>query len=339
LIKHIAKVLIQNRWRFLVGRGGVLLLLCTFCAQLTADYGGREDVEAFIEELNREDGFDPDTLRAVFGQAVYKQSIIDAISRPAERVLNWASYQDIFLTKARVRQGIDFEQSHRAIFERAEAKWGVDRWIILAILGVETSYGRNKGSFRVIDALSTLAFDYPPRSAFFRKELRQLFLLAREQNKPVTSLKGSYAGAMGYGQFIPSSYRHYAVDFNGDAFIDIWESPNDAIASVANYLAVHKWVKDGPVLKRVPALAEVPETFLNQGLKPATSLEVLKQYGVSLDSLDNATVVNPLRYEGKQGAEFWLGFQNFYAITRYNRSRLYAMAVFQLSEQLRAGQP
>ncbi|HAB45805.1 MAG TPA: lytic murein transglycosylase B, partial [Gammaproteobacteria bacterium] len=198
-------------------------------APLKADYTDRPEVLAFISELTDADGFDRAELLEAFEEASYKQSIIDAISRPAERVMTWAAYQDIFLTKARVEQGKAFEEQYRDSFDRAEAKWGVDRWVILAILGVETSYGRNKGRYRVIDALTTLAFDYPPRSGFFRKELRELFLLAREQQKPVTGLLGSYAGAMGYGQFIPSSYRAYAVDFTDDDFIDIWDEPVDAI--------------------------------------------------------------------------------------------------------------
>ncbi|HAF37702.1 MAG TPA: lytic murein transglycosylase B [Gammaproteobacteria bacterium] len=308
-------------------------------APLKADYTDRPEVLAFISELTDADGFDRAELLEAFEEASYKQSIIDAISRPAERVMTWATYQDIFLTKARVEQGKAFEEQYRDSFDRAEAKWGVDRWVILAILGVETSYGRNKGRYRVIDALTTLAFDYPPRSGFFRKELRELFLLAREQQKPVTGLLGSYAGAMGYGQFIPSSYRAYAVDFTDDAFIDIWDEPVDAIASIANYLAVHGWQKNGPILVPMTSKAALPIDFFNQQLKPSLSAQKLTDAGIALDESMRdfpALKAAPLHYEGKAGAETWLGFQNFYAITRYNRSRLYAMAVFQLSERLKA---
>ena len=314
-------------------------LFVALSAPLKADYADRPEVLAFISELTDTDGFERAELLGAFEEATYKQSIIDAISRPAERVMTWATYQDIFLTKARVEQGIAFEQQHRDSFDRAEAEWGVDRWVMLAILGVETSYGRNKGRYRVIDALSTLAFDYPPRSGFFRKELRELFLLAREQQKPVTGLLGSYAGAMGYGQFIPSSYRAYAVDFNDDAFTDIWNEPVDAIASIANYLAVHGWQKNGPILVPMTSKAALPIEFFNQQLKPALTAQELIDAGVALDEtlLDwPGLKAAPLHYEGKAGAETWLGFQNFYAITRYNRSRLYAMAVFQLSERLKA---
>jgi membrane-bound lytic murein transglycosylase B len=322
--------------------GLMVLLAALFVAQpipLKADYTDRPEVLAFISELTDADGFDRAELLGAFEEATYKQSIIDAISRPAERVMTWSTYQDIFLTKARVEQGKAFEQQYRDSFDRAEATWGVDRWIILAILGVETSYGRIKGRYRVIDALSTLAFDYPPRSGFFRKELRELFLLAREQQKPVAGLVGSYAGAMGYGQFIPSSYRAYAVDFNDDAFIDIWNEPVDAIASIANYLAVHGWQKNGPILVPMTSKAALPIDFFNQQLKPALSAEKLTEAGIALNEslLDwPALKAAPLRYEGKAGVETWLGFQNFYSITRYNRSRLYAMAVFQLSQRLKA---
>ena len=322
--------------------GRLAFFIAVYLAALVpvkADYTDRPEVLAFISELTVGDGFDQAELLQAFEEASYQQSIIDAISRPAERVMTWATYQDIFLTKARVEQGKAFEQQYRDSFDRAEAQWGVDRWIILAILGVETSYGRNKGRYRVIDALSTLAFDYPPRSGFFRKELRELFLLAREQQKPVTGLLGSYAGAMGYGQFIPSSYRAYAVDFNDDAFIDIWNEPVDAIASIANYLAVHGWQRNGPILAPMTSKTALPLEFFNQQLKPSLSAQKLTEVGITVDEpllAGPALKVAPLRYEGKDGAETWLGFQNFYSITRYNRSRLYAMAVFQLSERLKA---
>lgn len=320
----------------------IFITVTTFCSLMmplaSADYSERPEVQQFIAQLTDSDGFNGEALEAVFRQARYKQSIIDAISRPAERVLKWEGYQDIFLTDRRLRQGIAFEVSHRDLFAKAEARWGVDRWIILAILGVETSYGRNKGRYRVIDALSTLAFDYPPRSKFFKKELRELFLLSREQDKPVADLLGSYAGAMGYGQFIPSSYRAYAVDFNDDAFIDIWEEPADAIASIANYLSVHGWQQASPVLKQLASPADIPAALLNRQLKPHVSAATLVEFGLEpalLSDIESEVLLNPLKFEGKTGPEYWLGYPNFYVITRYNHSRLYAMAIYQLSEQLR----
>ena len=320
----------------------IFVTVTTFCSLMmplaSADYSERPEVQQFIAQLTDSDGFNGEALEAVFRQARYKQSIIDAISRPAERVLKWEGYQDIFLTDRRLRQGIAFEVSHRDLFAKAEARWGVDRWIILAILGVETSYGRNKGRYRVIDALSTLAFDYPPRSKFFKKELRELFLLSREQHKPVADLLGSYAGAMGYGQFIPSSYRAYAVDFNDDAFIDIWEEPADAIASIANYLSVHGWQQASPVLKQLASPADIPAALLNRQLKPHVSAATLVEFGLEpalLSDIESEVLLNPLKFEGKTGPEYWLGYPNFYVITRYNHSRLYAMAIYQLSEQLR----
>lgn len=306
----------------------------------SADYSERPEVQQFISELSASDDFDAQALIGVFREARYKQSIIDAISRPAERVLKWDGYQDIFLTDRRLRQGIAFEATHRELFAKAERRWGVDRWTILAILGVETSYGRNKGSYRVIDALSTLAFDYPPRSKFFKKELRELFILAREQDKSVVDLLGSYAGAMGYGQFIPSSYRAYAVDFNGDAFIDIWDEPADAIASIANYLSVHGWKPSKPVLREVASIKDLSPALLNKQLKPHLSVAALIEGGLDpalLSDVESDVLLNPLKFEGKAGPEYWLGYPNFYVITRYNHSRLYAMAIYQLSEQLRKG--
>ena len=220
-------------WRY------VLLALLVLAAPLKADYRDRDEVRVFAAEMARDHGFSEEGIIRVIGQAEYKQSIIDAISRPAERVLTWAEYQDIFLTDRRVRAGHDFMMEHKDALIRAQEIYGVPPVIITAIIGVETMYGQIRGSYRVLDALSTLAFDYPPRSRFFRKELKEFLLLVREQNQDITDLKGSYAGAMGYGQFIPSSYRAYAIDFDDDGVIDIWNNPTDAIGSVANYFARH----------------------------------------------------------------------------------------------------
>jgi membrane-bound lytic murein transglycosylase B len=211
--------------------------------------------------------------------------------------------------------------------------------IVTAIIGVETMYGRHRGNYRVIDALTTLAFDYPPRSKFFRKELREFLLLAREENQPVTELQGSYAGAMGYGQFIPSSYRHYSVDFNGDGTRDIWNNKVDAIGSVANYLAAHGWRTGEPIVAvaRLETAAGNLDSNFNVSLKPSSTLGAMQTLGViTTADLGQSTKVSPMKLVGKLGDEYWLGFHNFYVITRYNHSKLYAMAIFQLSETLRA---
>lgn len=321
----------------------LLLLLLTLAGCTTGSpeaaqqgYAGRADVEVFIAEM-AEEGFEPAQLRAMFADAKFQQSIVDAISRPAERTLNWASYQDIFLTERRVQAGAEFIAEHQAAFDRAEAEYGVPVSVIAAIIGVETLYGRITGKYRVIDSLSTLAFDYPPRSTFFRSELKEFFRLAKEEGQSPLDPMGSYAGAMGYGQFISSSYRNYAVDFDGDGIRDIWNNPTDAIGSVANYLARHGWQAGGDVTMLVSLRGDEPADVFNVSLKPNRSVASLSTEGIIVDpSLDGDLQVSPMRLEGKSGAEYWLGLPNFYVITRYNHSKLYAMAVFQLSERIKA---
>lgn len=317
----------------------MLLLGCATDDSAANSYLARESVQTFIAELEQE-GFDRDMLEQTFADAEYQQGIIDAISRPAERTLTWASYQDIFLTQRRVEQGRDFIALHKDTFDRAEQTYGVPTEIIAAIIGVETFYGRIKGKHRVIDALSTLAFDYPPRSKFFRSELKQYFYLVTEEQKSALEPVGSYAGAMGYGQFISSSYRNYAVDFDGDGIRDIWNNPVDAIGSVANYLARHKWQPGEPIVAKVSSDGLDPELeFLNESLKPSRTLAELDSAGMTSSmSRNQAELVSPMRLVGKKGDEFWIGFNNFYVITRYNHSKLYAMAVFQLSERIQAAQ-
>jgi membrane-bound lytic murein transglycosylase B len=222
-----------------------VVLLVGSLARADTEYASRPEVQTFVGELVTAEGFSRAELLDVFREAKFQQSIVDAISKPAEKVLTWKEYQDIFLTEKRVEEGARFMSEHGATLARAEQAFGVPAAIVAAIIGVETMYGRYRGNYRVIDALSTLAFDYPPRAKFFRGELKQFLLLAREEKQSATEAKGSYAGAMGYGQFIPSSYRAYAIDFDGDGLRDIWQNPTDAIGSVANYLAKHGWVEGG----------------------------------------------------------------------------------------------
>ena len=319
------------------------LLLMLPLATLPADYTNRPEVREFVHELAEESDFDERELLSILGQAEYQQSVIDAISRPAEKQLTWAEYQDIFLTAERTRCGVRFMSEHQAALQEAYRVYGVPPVVVTAIIGVETMYGRFSGSYRVLDALTTLSFDYPPRSDFFRGELKQFIRLVREEEKQITGLKGSYAGAMGLGQFIPSSYRHYAVDFDGDGFRDIWNNPADAIGSVANYLNEHDWQRDADIALSVEAVG-VPQYVFNVPLKPSKSIAELEELGMVAvpRDLDRKEQVTPMRFAGKRGDEFWLGMKNFYAITRYNHSKLYAMAVYQLSEGLtkgRAGDP
>jgi len=226
---------------------------CCLLAALGAaarEYGGHPAMQAFVATMVARHGFERAALERLFDQARYQETIVAAMDRPAERVKPWYEYRAIFLTEKRIRDGVDFWRANQETLARAQRDYGVDPAIVVAIIGVETFYGRNMGSFRVLDALATLAFDYPKRSEFFARELEQYLLLTREQQLDPLDLKGSYAGAMGYGQFIPSSYRAYAVDYNGDRKADIWNDPTDAIGSVANYFNKHGWRKGDGVISR-----------------------------------------------------------------------------------------
>jgi membrane-bound lytic murein transglycosylase B len=301
-----------------------------------ADYSSHPELESFIDKMHREHAFDRDELKSLFTKVERKQPILDAIARPAEKVLTWAEYQDIFIQNRRINGGVEFWRDNEADLQRAYETYGVAPEIVVAIIGVETRYGGNTGSHRVMDALATLGFDYPRRASFFRKELEHFLLLSREQKQDPLTLKGSYAGAMGYGQFMPSSYRAYAVDFNGDDFIDIWASPTDAIGSVANYLARHGWQKDQLVTSRARISGEYDRGVLTKGLKLNHNISDVKQAGLApVDQVPDGSQAMAFVLEGKQGAEFWIGLKNFEVITRYNRSQLYAMAVYQLAEKIK----
>ena len=308
----------------------MIILVGQTQAVVGENYSSRDDVREFIKSLVSEN-FPESELLKVFREAEYKQNIIEAISRPAEKVLAWSDYQDIFLREPRISAGKRFMETYDEPLQRAFEEYGVPPALVTAVIGVETMYGRYLGDYRVLDALVTLAFDYPPRATFFRKELYEFFMLVREEQQEITDLKGSYAGAMGYGQFISSSYRRYAVDFDGDGIRDIWRNPVDAIGSVANYFSEHGW-SNGQVVVRVDA-NDIDESIFNVSLKPSITIADLEKFGISV-SVSRNERVSPMKLLGKQGSEYWLGFNNFYVITRYNHSKLYAMAVFQLSEAL-----
>lgn len=313
----------------------VLAFASLVSTAVLADYRGHPKTERFIAQLVNQHGFDRAYLESVLGQAEYKQSIVDAMTRPAEKTLTWGQYRNIFIKDKRIQAGKKFLEEHRQIFDKVEAKYGVPRELIAAIIGVETFYGANKGSYRVIDALATLGFDYPPRAAFFEKQLENVFLLAREQRLDIAELTGSYAGAMGYGQFIPSSYRAYAVDYDGDKVADIWHNEGDAIASVANYFAEHGWRSSAPVAHPVSLTRAVNNELINDNLKPLHTAAFLRQLGVTVpDSIYGSESASLMEYETDDGLEYWAGWHNFYVITRYNHSRLYALAVYQLSQAL-----
>lgn len=321
----------------------LFFLLCVssffvFAGQFAGDYSKRPDVIAFIQEMHDRNGFDKKSLAAVFAQVEKKPKILDAISKPAESKMEWVAYRRIFLTDARIDGGVAFWRAHKSELEAISQRYQVDPAIIVAIIGVETSYGKNMGSYRVADALTTLAFDYPKRSGFFLQELEHFLLLSREQKQDPLSLKGSYAGAMGYGQFMPSSFRNFAVDFNGDGFADIWNNPGDAAASVANYFQKHGWEMNGHVLVRAKVSKNFDVSLLDSGLKPQQALSDLASRGVSpvaggLSGSRNAVLIKQC---GELGEEFWLGLNNFYVITRYNQSTMYAMATHQLSDVIKS---
>lgn len=317
-----------------------LVILSLSGSPANADYLNHEKANAFIDNMVSKHQFERKELEAVFSQAEKKESILTAIARPAEKRLEWMGYRKIFITKDRIKKGKEFIRENKAALERAEKVYGVPVKVIAAIIGVETRYGRNKGSYRVIDALSTLAFDYPPRSKFFTKELENALLLAKEQGFKPLDLKGSYAGAMGYGQFIPSSYRHYAVDFDDDQVADILNNKVDSVGSVANYFKMHKWKSGQPVAFRIEKsdLGENYQNFVYKKLKPRHTLADLKAQGIKIpEGYDLSLSAKLLPLKGADGVEFWVTLGNFYVITRYNHSHLYAMAVYQLSEALGAG--
>jgi len=299
----------------------------------------RDDVRAFVAAAEREHGLDPETVRAVLGLARIQPPIIDAISRPAERVRPWHEYRGIFMTEERIAAGTEFWKAHRERLDRIAAETGVPPEMIVGIIGVETFYGRILGRYRVLDALATLAFEYPPRSAFFSRELAQFLLLVGEQGLEIETPVGSYAGAMGLPQFIPSSYRAYAVDGDGDGRIDLWNSSDDILASVAGYFSDHGWRRGEPVV--VPALAgeRDPADLAAQALKPGTTVGALQAAGVTLYGpapSDPSAAAGLFVLEHEEGPRYWAGFHNFYVITRYNRSLMYALAVHQLGEAIRA---
>jgi len=307
-----------------------LMLAAAGSAGEYSDHAGVRSVIAGAEEA----GVDPAWSQALIDAAERQQSILDAISRPAEKTKPWYEYRKIFVTEQRIREGIAFWNDHAEILNVVSERSGVPAEVIVAIIGVETYYGRITGSYRVIDALATLAFDYPRRSSFFTRELEEFLILAWESGKDPLTLKGSYAGAMGYGQFMPSSYRAYARRFEGKGAPDIWEDPADAITSVGHYLSAHGWRRGEQVVVDAVSDDTDPAIF-DGGLKPGPTVAQLALEGlVPTEPLAPGRAVTPLRLEEEGGARYWLGLQNFYSITRYNHSAMYAMAVWELSQAI-----
>lgn len=288
----------------------------------------------FADELSSKHGFDREALLTVLRGAQIRDDIIAAMDRPAE-AKPWHEYRLIFMTEERIRDGAAFLRKHDKLLRKAEKVYGVPRQIIAAIIGVETRYGQRTGNFRVLDALFTLAFVYPKRNEFFRKELEEFLVLAREEKRDPTTLLGSYAGAMGHPQFMPSSFRRYAVDFDSDTKRDIWENVADVIGSVANYFKVHGWEMGKPVVTPARIVGPAHESVLAAGIKPYLQVRDLPKNDIRLPRKQNGDLLTALfDLDQPKGKEYWVAFNNFYVITRYNRSNLYAMAVYQLSQEI-----
>jgi len=301
----------------------------------SADVSQRTDVNEFIDQMVKKHDFDRDDLVKVFKKVKTNPKIIEYITRPAE-AKPWYQYRPIFLKEDRIRGGVKFWRQNAKHLQRAYEEYGVAPEIIVAIIGVETKYGKYKGKFPVMNALTTLGFDYPKRAKFFKKELEEFLLLAREEKANPMSIKGSYAGAMGKPQFISSSYRRYAVDFDGDGKRDILNSTVDAIGSVANYFAQHKWFKDEPVATPAKVKGKAYKKIVKKGIKPKTPLKEVLKNGVSINQKQSSSLKTALiELELKKGHEYWVAFNNFYVITRYNHSELYAMAAYQLSQEIK----
>ena len=311
----------------------------TATAAATKQYAGRKDVRQFIVQMAEKHGFVENELQSLFGQARFQPAIIAAITPPAApRARSWQAYRALFLTPERIRAGIAFREQQRDALTRAVDLYRVPEEIIVAIIGIETVYGRNTGSYRVIDALSTLAFDYPPRAEFFRAELEQFLLYARDAGIDTLALKGSYAGAIGIPQFMPGSYRRYAVDHDGDGKRDLSGSVSDAIGSVANFLKAHGWQAGQPVAFPAQVQGGNYQELVDAGVKPAYDFGERADFGVNAAGDARADASFALIELATPGAasEYLVAFNNFYVLTRYNRSSMYAAAVLELAQAVRS---
>lgn len=324
----------RRRWLCRVLPSVALLLSMQWAAPAFAEHPGQAQL---VAEVAQATGKSPAELNTLLDGATYQQGIIDAISRPAE-AKPWKDYRPIFLTRARIDGGVEFYLRHRALLEQIGHQYGVSPQYIVAIIGVETLYGRVTGSYKVLDALVTLGLYYPPRAKFFRSELKALLELpVNHLAGPLDTLTGSYAGAQGWPQFMPDSIRDFAVDADDDGRIDLKASLPDIFASIANYFARHGWVSDGPVAARAQREASARAVNVDDML-PHWSLEQFEAWGYApLQALDPATMSSLQTLQGEHGEECWFTFQNFYVITRYNRSPLYALAVSQLADAIMDG--
>ena len=295
-------------------------------------------IETFVQEMKERHALDTSELVTALSTTYPNSVVLKYIAPPTDpRVKSWERYRARFMTQQRIQNGLLFWQRHAKSLAAAEAEYGIPAAIMVAIIGVETEYGKNTGNFETFEALATLAFSYPPRADFFRSELEQLILLARENQMPIRSLQGSYAGAIGLPQFMPGSQRRFAVDFDRDGKVDLMRSPVDAIGSVGHFLKAHGWIPGQPIMSKAPSDLLERDPLVSKGIKPAIDEAMLAQ-------TEFATNQRPQRYPvtlvdlvtPDQATEYWWGYQNFYVITRYNRSSFYAMSVAQLAESIEA---
>ena len=312
-----------------------ILVIAFFATQsIYSDYSENDETVKFIDYMAQKHGYEKSYLEAVFQRAKYQERVVRIMNRQPEGTMTWERYRVIMVNESRISAGKEFIKSHRQDLQRAEKIYGVPGEIIASIIGIETRYGRIKGNIRVIDSLSTLAFDYPRRSKFFKVQLEEFLLLSREENFNLEEIEGSIAGAMGYGQFMPDSYRDYAVDFDNDGVRDILNNPIDAIGSVANFLSKKgKWKPNVPIAIRAKAISEVKE--ITSSFKPYMTEIELEEFGLEATEIipSNLKFV-PISLNLEDGYEYWLGFDNYQSISRYNRSKLYVMAVFEFSNSL-----
>ena len=296
----------------------------------------RSDVKEFVSHMASTYSFKKRTLRKLLSSAQIQPAILEAMEKPAEKAKLWYEYRPIFLNERRIKEGTDFWLAHRQALEQAGAQSGVAPEYIAAILGVETYYGRLTGTYRVLDALSTLAFEYPARGKYFRDELEQYLLLTRDTHMDPKTLKGSYAGAMGAPQFMPTAYRKYAVDADANGHVDLWGSWADVCASVGNYLKENGWNAGEPVLSEATVTADKPDTLDGRKVALSETVASLMQHGVSFQAaLPPESAAMLIAADEADGPHWRVGYNNFYVITRYNHSPLYAMAVFELASAIK----
>lgn len=312
-----------------------LLMLVNIYAYADEALVQRKDVQVFMNEMVKQYHFDKKQLGSILSEAAFQPQIIESMERPYEKK-TWDVYRDLFLTQQRVQAGLEFWRANQQALIDAQHKFGVPANIIVAIIGVETLYGRNQGNYRVLDALTTLAFNYPKRSEFFTKELREYLLLCREHGVPATKYMGSYAGAMGKPQFMPSSYRFYAVNFKGTGKVDLMNEDRDVISSVANYFHKHGWKMNEVVAQPAIVRGARYQHLTTNNKFPNYTYNHLVSTGVrpSLSIANHPNKVGLIELATPKGAEYWVAYPNFYVITRYNTSPQYALVVYLLSQQL-----